>query len=44
MFEPYSGAINYGLPQFQAVPYNLKKDYNASLDRIMQESLFGNLI
>ena len=42
MFEPYSGAINYGLPQFQAVPYNLKKDYNASLDRIMQESLFGN--
>ena len=42
MFEPYSGSINYGLPQFQAVPYNLKKDYNASLDRIMQESLFGN--
>tara|TARA_R110002012_G_scaffold321993_1_gene553249 strand:+ start:138 stop:1973 length:1836 start_codon:yes stop_codon:yes gene_type:complete len=42
MFEPYSGSINYALPQFQAVPYNLNKDYNVSLDRIMKESLFGN--
>jgi hypothetical protein len=33
---------NLGLPQFVGVPYKLDKDYNASLNRIINESLFSD--
>ena len=42
MFSPHIGGINYALPQFTGVPYKLDKDYNVSLNRIIEENLFSD--
>jgi hypothetical protein len=42
MFKPHIGGINYALPQFTGVPYKLDKDYNVSLNRIIEENLFSD--
>jgi hypothetical protein len=42
MFSPHIGGIDYGLPQFTGVPYKLDKDYNVSLNRIIEENLFSD--
>lgn len=42
MFSPHIGGIGYKLPQFTGVPYKLDKDYNVSLNRIIEENLFSD--